>query len=87
MSTCTEHRSDVFGQTDMRKVAREILDLRYDTLAELMDHLETEAMKDSAKDKHLGHKLVSEVLYSLSFCFATAYKRSSKLYEICKKYM
>ena len=85
--TCTDHRVDVFGKTNMKELAEEICNLRYDAFADLMDHMETKLMKDAAKDKFGGRKLLADVLYSASFCFSAAHKRIRKAWDISKKFM
>lgn len=60
---CSNHKKELFGQTDMKVVAEAIGDLHYETLAELLAHLhdkiETDAFYDYVGDRpylsiHLG---------------------------------
>lgn len=50
MSNCAEHKKDLFGEPDMKKVAEAIGDLSYPELSLLLYHLRENLWKDGMKD-------------------------------------
>lgn len=53
--SCENHKKDLFGETDMKKVAEAVGDLHYETLAELFKHL-VKKFKDDAFVDRLGDR-------------------------------
>lgn len=62
MSNCSKHKKSVGEYTDMKKLAEDIGDLHYETLAEFFVHLTEKFERDADKDyKAKRYKLATEL--------------------------
>lgn len=59
MSNCSNHRKDLFGQTDMKHVAEDIGNLHYESFSHLLTHLHDKLKRDAALDLLAGRKKIS----------------------------
>lgn len=73
MDDCSKHKKDLFGETDMKKVAEAIGDLHYESLSKFLWELQTKFHNDSINDIKgqrfkLGHLLhrASKLVYEAS---------------------
>jgi hypothetical protein len=71
----------------LRELARDILNMRYDSLAELYRYLSEELLIDAKHDENLGHKKVSELLKKLAEDNVNSKEDADFLWEICEPYM
>lgn len=62
MSDCSKHKKDLFGEADMKKAARVIADMHYESLCELLLHLSQSLLEDSQKDGYDGKAQLSKSL-------------------------
>jgi hypothetical protein len=60
---CSNHKKDLFGETDMKIVAEAIGDLHYKTLERLIWHLGKKLYVDSQKDNEAGRKNLASCLH------------------------
>lgn len=84
---CSQHKKDLFGETDMKKVAEAIGDLHYETLKELMYHLSEKFWADSKNDKKGGRHRLSTVLGCASSSTKATAEYMEDLLEISKPFM
>lgn len=87
MSDCSKHKKELFGESDMAKVAEAIGDLHYQTLAELLAHLADKLHADARKDAERGRKLLSEQLDDAAYVIAQAGDYIKDAYLICAPFM
>ena len=78
MSNCSNHKRDLFGETDMKKAAEIIGDLHYKTLAALLVELSIKLYRDGqfdeiSKREQLAHYL-NEAQYKISEASGFIYK-------------
>lgn len=59
---CSKHPKELFGESDMKKVAEAIGDLHYETLHKLLCELEDKFRKDAQKDYERGRHNLSDKL-------------------------
>jgi hypothetical protein len=71
----------------LKELARDILNMRYDSLAELYKYLSEGLSADAEHDKILGHKQVSRLLKKLSENNLKSEEYARTLWKICKPYM
>jgi hypothetical protein len=87
MSNCSEHKRDLFGQTDMKVVAEAIGDLNYETLAELLYHLSDKLNSDSNTDYEGGRYKISQELNEASHKMHFVARRIELVWQISKPFM
>jgi len=63
MDNCSKHKKDLFGETDMKKVAEAIGDLHYQALGELLWKLACKLKRDAFKDKIGGREKLHDFLW------------------------
>ena len=69
---CANHKKDLFGETDMKKVAEAIGDLHYETLVDLAEQLKSKLLRDSWADRMAGRKKLGDALEAASKQIAIA---------------
>lgn len=84
---CSNHRKDVFGEHDMKKLAEEIGDLHYEALGEFLLRLKEKIQHDSTKDKEAGRYLLANKLWVASGGIYTAYVNVTIASSISKPFM
>jgi hypothetical protein len=71
----------------MEELARDIANLRYDSLSELLNKLASELSVDQKKDFNSERYQVSSLLYDLSVVINDGKKITDKLWKICKNFI
>ena len=84
---CSQHKKDLFGELDMKKVAEAIGDLHYETLTKLFDALQVKMWHDSNKDAIDGRTKLGEELYGICAAMRKACSHSGKAWQISKPFM
>lgn len=87
MDNCSEHKKDLFGETDMKKVAEAIGDLHYETLAELLRNLSIKLYKDGLKDRENNKEKLGYALSNASNDVAASASHITRAYKISKPFM
>jgi len=85
---CEKHSNQIthFGN-DFDALAKEIGDLRYDALHELLLKLSNKIKEDANKDREGGRVILSDNLYSLSEMLDFSSKRAKSAWDICEPFM
>jgi hypothetical protein len=87
MSNCSNHKKELFGQTDMKHLAEDIGSLHYGSLYLLLYHLYKKLDEDSIKDyKANREKLAAALQYASMSIFESAL-RMQKVWQICEPFM
>lgn len=84
---CSRHSKQVGGFTDMRLLARSIVDLHYESLAELYKHLSIELNKDARKDAADSKINLSIELMNAAHNTELAYLNIERCWKISKPFM
>lgn len=84
---CSNHKKDLFGQSDMKKVAEAIGDLHYEALSKLLFELQTKFHNDSMNDLKGEKFKVSHHLRRMSHCTFEASLEAESLWQISKPFM
>jgi hypothetical protein len=71
----------------LRELARDIVNMRYDSFAEFYKYISEELLIDAKHDENLGHKKVSAKLKTISEKNSKLEKEILSLWEICERYM
>ena len=71
----------------LEELARDIADLRYDVMGDLLNHLAYEISIDQKKDFDNKRYQLSNGLYDLSACLNESQKICGKVWDICKRHM
>lgn len=87
MSNCSNHKKDLFGETDMKKVAEAIGDSHYKLLSLLLYHLREKLWKDGVKDAAEGRVKLGEHLMQASTRIAQARIYIEGAWKISKPFM
>lgn len=87
MGNCSNHRKDLFGQTDMKVVAEAIGDLHYETLAKLLKEIGNKIFYDSRKDRENGRTKLASQLWQSSLHIGTASGYISEASKISEPFM
>lgn len=67
----------------LKALAKEISELRYDALSELLGHLSEEIHKSAEKDGDMGYSRLAGFLYKLSYDLNSAGGYAFQAWEIC----
>jgi hypothetical protein len=70
-----------------RELARDIINMRYDSLAEFFEYLSEELLMDAKNDESLGHKDVTNKLKKLAEDNSKSKEDALSLWKICEKHM
>jgi hypothetical protein len=87
MSNCSNHKKDLYGESDMKKVAEAIGDLHYETLAQLLKALSQKLKQDSRKDWKSGRVRLANLLKEASVDIKNSYTQIVSAYQISKPFM
>lgn len=87
MPDCTNHKKDLFGETDMKKVAEAIGDLHYEALSELLGSLSIKLYRDGLKDLDRDRYRLSCALDDASNRLRECADHVTRAWNISKKYM
>ena len=68
-------------------LAREIVDMRYDSIAELFGHLAEKLLEDAENDRKRGRLQLSSKLESVARDSLEIQKKMLSIWELCKKYI
>ena len=80
------HPLEVNG-LNMRDLARQVADLRYDALGEFLSELKKCFQEDSVKDRERGNNQVAKYLSIMSNLTKDVQFQTSKLWKVCKPHM
>lgn len=86
MDNCSQHKKDLFGETDMRKVAEAIRYMHHETRAILIDELSKEISREGWEDQKLKPQL-SEQLFTVAGYLCKAAIHSHFVFAISKPFM
>ena len=86
MKTCSKHTSTV-GDLSNPELAKQIGDLRYDSLIELFNALSKKFEMDSEADRDRGRLKLASHLLSISTKFKSMEIEMSEIWKICEPYM
>lgn len=87
MSNCAEHKKDLFGESDMKKIAEAIGDLHYETLAYLMDYLANKFARDAINDAKAGRYQLATSLNCASQNIHEAFGNIESAWHYSKPFM
>ena len=87
MEDCSQHKKDLFGETDMKKVAIIIGDLHHKSLMELFYHLPNVFERLSEKDYYAGNNALGHNLNEIQLRLRQIQPFIKRLWEISKKFM
>lgn len=83
-----QHKASIKNyEQDFERLAEEIGDLRYDSLAEFLELLAKKLKEDAGKDRDRGRRQLSEFLYEAKGSIAKAADSISVAWRICEPYM
>lgn len=84
---CSQHPKEIFGESDMKKVAEAIGDLHYDSLYGVFHYLSEKIHNDAKKDRMAGRIKLSAILYGVASLIGDASEEISQAYDICRPFM
>lgn len=87
MSDCSKHKKEIEGISDMKILAEKIGDLHYESLSELLYHLQDKIWKDGQKDIFNGRVNLGENLLDASISLDAVAEFIKKAWEISKPFM
>lgn len=83
-----EHPTSIPGYPeDMKKLAEDIGNLRYDKLDELFCRLLDKIHADKEKDRTAGRRILAQTLEDLAYYLDKAQEEASYAWEICEPHM
>jgi len=83
-----EHQKWIKGyEQDFQRLAEEVGDLRYDSLAEFLELLAKKIKQDANNDRDRGRYHLSEFLYETKDKLAKAADSAGYAWKICEPYM
>lgn len=85
-SDCSKHKKDLFGETDMKVVAKAIRNMHHEARAILIDELANEISLEGWEDQKLKPEL-SEQLFTVAGYLTKAAIHSNFVWQISKPYM
>lgn len=87
MGNCSNHRKDLFGQTDMRHVAEDIGNLHYNSLMNLLRYLSEKLQRDAWLDFKAGRKNLGSSLANASRSIEEAHRCIKSAWKISEPFM
>lgn len=87
MSDCSQHKKEVAGIGDMKKLAEMIGDLHYEALSKLLSELQTKLYNDGIKDLRIGRRKLGHSLHRASKWIYEASNDIESAWNICKPFM
>lgn len=87
MSNCSNHKKEVAGISDMEKLAADIGELHYETLAILLQNLSRKLRDDAYNDELGGRHQLAASLRSASAYVLYAYQDIHRAWQISKPFM
>ena len=87
MSNCSNHPKELYGESDMAKVAEAISNLHYETLAKLLYELKEKIYYDSVKDRKAGRTNLAHILGNAVTHFHYAAFEIETAWQISKPFM
>lgn len=82
MTTCSNHKKEIVGISDMKMLAEMIGDLDYETLADLLKYLYDKLQKDGQKDIDGGRTSLGNELLDAAFSVDAASSHIEKAWQI-----
>jgi len=86
MSDYSKHKKEVAG-LNMTELSKSIVDLHYESLAELFQLLSKDFMEVSSNDYKLGNTNVAYELNSIGWGFFKLSPHADKIWQISKPFM
>lgn len=86
MDNCSQHKKDLFGETDMKKVAEAIRYMHHQTRAILIDEISRQISLEGLDDQILKPKLANE-LFMVAGYLSKAADHSKFVWQISKPFM
>lgn len=86
MSNCKKHKKKIAG-ISMKKLARMLSDLHYESLQELLTHLSRNIDEDAKLDNEAGRVKLAGALQYLGMSLFESSLRAEKVWKICKPHM
>ncbi|MCK9595770.1 hypothetical protein M0R19_01125 [Candidatus Pacearchaeota archaeon] len=71
----------------LEELAKDIINMRYDSVAEFFEYLSEKLIADSINDYHRGRKQLSNKLLSASEKMLGAKEIMDSIWKICKEHM
>lgn len=87
MSNCSNHKREVAGISDMKKLAEMIGDLHYEILDQLLYELHNKLWSDAAKDRKNDRPQLAKALTAAASLIGAADMEIRKAWEISKPFM
>lgn len=84
---CSNHKKDLFGETDMKVVAEAISNLHYESFVDLLGFLEGKMCVDAMNDKASGRGRLAGGLFTAAEGFNKARKGIEYAWQISKPFM
>lgn len=84
---CSQHSRELFGESDMKKVAEAIGDLHYETFAELLDSLANKLARDAIEDARSGRYQLATQLNAASHNIHETFGNIEAAWHYSKPYM
>lgn len=85
--SCENHKKDLFGEADLRKAAKAIADMNYESLTTMLSHLGEIIEWDARNDFAGGRKMLSEKLLIVSKLINTSSIFMKDAFEISSRFM
>ena len=87
MSDCSQHKKELFGETDMEKIADAIGDLHYECIPLLLYHLSKKIHADAEIDYKGDRKKLASALQYLGMALFESSLRAQIVLKISKPFM
>lgn len=84
---CLKHKKDVAGISDMKVLAEMIVNLHYESHAELYKHLTISYREAAHDDWAAGNKELANILHEISYRLYQTQPLADKLWQISKPFM
>lgn len=84
---CSNHKKDLFGETDMKKVATAIEDLHYEAMAELFNHLAERYMIRRESDTAIDRTELAQSSLWMHYAAAKLSYGAERAWKISKPHM
>jgi hypothetical protein len=85
--SCKKHKSNIKGYKDMAILARDLADLKYDSLAVLLEELTKCLYIDSVSDGNRGRGKLQETLALTANYTGLSSVKMKDAWKICEPYM
>jgi hypothetical protein len=87
MSTCSKHKKELLGVSDMKALAQMVGDLHYETLKDFIHELSKKLNDDAMQDFQNGRTRLSSRLLGASVTLRAVYQWLKEAWSISEPYM